>query len=159
MMVVIREANGADARLLVTMIRELAEFEGQLANVEITAEDLLRDGFQEASPFRALIAEHDGHAAGYAFYFFTYSTWAGRCSLFVEDIYVRAEFRRKGVGKGLLKHMAKIALEKSCYGMRWEVLNWNTSAIEFYRSLGVELQRDWFPVLLRGESFERLARH
>lgn len=140
------------------MIRELAEFERQLEQVEITADDLLRDGFQAESPFHALIAESDGHTAGYAVYFYTYSTWVGRQSLFVEDIFVRPEFRRKGIGKALLRHMAAIALKHSCYGMRWEVLTWNTSAIEFYQSLGAELQREWSPVLFMGDGYERLAR-
>lgn len=157
-MIVIRDAARSDAQLLVTMIRELAEFERQLDKVDITPEDLLRDGFQAESRFRALIAECDGHTAGYAFYFFTYSTWVGRPSLFVEDLFVRLEFRKKGIGKALLKHMATIALKQSCYAMRWEVLNWNTSAIEFYRSLGAELQREWFPVIFMGEGFEHFAR-
>jgi ribosomal protein S18 acetylase RimI-like enzyme len=76
----------------------------------------------------------------------------------VEDLFVRPKFRRKGIGKALLKHMANIALEQSCYGMRWEVLHWNTSAIEFYRSVGAELQRDWFPVIFMGDGFEQFAR-
>ena len=157
-MLVIRDATRLDTHLLVTLIRELAQFERQLDNVEITTENLLRDGFQADSRFRALIAEFNGHTAGYAFYFFTYSTWVGRYSLFVEDLFVRPKFRRKGIGKALLKHMANIALEQSCYGMRWEVLHWNTSAIEFYRSLGAELQRDWFPLIFRGHGFEQFAR-
>jgi len=83
---------------------------------------------------------------------------AGRPSLFVEDLFVRAEFRRKGIGKALLKHMAVIAREQNCYGMRWEVLNWNTSAIDFYLSLGAKLQSELFPALLMGDRFEEFAR-
>ncbi len=157
-MLVIREATRTDAQLLVTMIRELAEFERQLEHVDISAEDLLRDGFRTDSRFHALLAEWDGHPAGYAVYFFTYSTWVGRYSLFVEDLFVRAQFRRNGIGKALLKHMATIARRQSCYGMRWEVLNWNTSAIDFYRCLGAELQREWFPVLFMGERLEQFTR-
>jgi GNAT superfamily N-acetyltransferase len=157
-MLVIREATPGDAPVLTAMIRELAEFEHEIEQVDITAEDLLRDGFQAAPCFQALIAEWSGQTAAYALYFFTYSTWAGRPSLFVEDLFVRPDFRRKGIGKALLKHMAVIASEQNCYGMRWEVLNWNTTAIEFYRSLGATLQSEWFSVLFMGDRFEKFAR-
>jgi len=157
-MLVIREATRTDAELLVTMIREFAEFERQLEDVVITADDLLRDALGTDSRVRALVAEWDGHPAGYAIYFFTYSTWVGRHGLFVEDIYVRDQFRGKGIGKALMKRMAAIAETLSCYGMRWEVLDWNTPAIDFYRSLGAELQREWFPVLFSGDRFKQFAR-
>ena len=156
-MLLIRQATAADAPLLTAMIRELAEFEDELEQVDITSEDLLRDGFRSSPCFQALIAEWGGQTAAYALYFFTYSTWAGRRSLFVEDLFVRPEFRRKGIGKALLKHMAVIAREQNCYGMRWEVLHWNTSAIDFYRSLGVKLQSEWFQVLFMGDRFEEFA--
>ena len=157
-MLVIREATSADAQLLVTLIRELAEFERQLEHVVITSDDLVRDAFGTDSRVHALIAEWDGHTAGYAMYFFTYSTWVGRHSLFIEDIFVRDQFRGKGIGKALMNRMAAIADKQSCYGMRWEVLDWNTSAIDFYRSLGAELQQQWFPVLFTGERFKQFAR-
>ena len=116
------------------MIRELAEYEKELDQVDATAEDLLREGFGASPHFEALIGECDGTPVAYAVYFFTFSTWSGRQSLFVEDLFVRAAFRRKGIGKAMLRHMAAIARERKCYGMRWEVLNWNKSAIEFYRA-------------------------
>jgi len=153
----IRVATPADVPLLVEMIRELAEYEEELDQVDATAEDLLREGFGVDPHFEALIAEWRGAPAAYAVYFFTFSTWSGRQSLFVEDLFVRAEFRRKGIGKAMLRHMAAIARERKCYGVRWEVLNWNTPAIEFYRSLGATLQTGWVPVLLDGEAFERFA--
>jgi GNAT superfamily N-acetyltransferase len=158
-MLVIREATAADAPVLATMIRELAEFERQLDQVNITPEDLLRDGFRANPCFHALIAEWDGQIAGYALYFFTYSTWAGRPSLFVEDLLARSDYRRKGIGKALLQRMAVIAREQNCYAMRWEVLNWNTPAIDFYRSLGATLQNAWFPVLFSGDQFEKFSRN
>jgi len=156
-MLAIRNATAADAQLIMTMIRELAEFEREIDQVDATAEDLLREGFGSNPHFHALIAEWDGAPVAYALYFFTFSTWAGRQSLFVEDLFVRAQFRRKGIGKAMLRHMAAIARERKCYGMRWEVLNWNTPAIEFYRSLGATLQTEWFPVLLQGRKFEEFA--
>jgi GNAT superfamily N-acetyltransferase len=152
-----RVATAADAPLLVEMIRELAEYERELDQVDATPEDLLREGFGSNPHFHALIGEWDGTPVAYAVYFFTFSTWSGRQSLFVEDLFVRAEFRRQGIGKAMLRHMAAIARERKCYGMRWEVLNWNTPAIEFYRSLGATLQTEWFPVLLQGRKFEEFA--
>jgi len=156
-MLAIRNATAADAPLIMTMIRELAEFERELDQVDATAEDLLREGFGLNPHFEALIGEWSGAPVAYALYFFTFSTWAGRQSLFVEDLFVRGRFRRNGIGKAMLRHMAAIARERKCYGMRWEVLNWNTPAIEFYRSLGATLQTEWFPVLLQGEAFDGFA--
>jgi GNAT superfamily N-acetyltransferase len=156
-MLTIRDATAADGPLIMAMIRELAEFERELDQVDATTEDLLREGFGAEPHFRALIAEWEGQPVAYAVYFFTFSTWSGRQSLFVEDLFVREQFRRKGIGKSMLRQMASIARERNCYGMRWEVLNWNTPAIEFYRSLGAILQTDWFPVLLHGQKFEELA--
>jgi GNAT superfamily N-acetyltransferase len=156
-MLVIREANGVDAPVIAEMIRELAEFEHELEQVGISSEDLLRDGFQADPLFHALLAEWDGQTAAYALYFFTYSTWAGRPSLFVEDLFVRSQFRRMGIGKALLRHMAVIAGERNCYGLRWEVLNWNTPAIDFYRSLGAKIQSECFPMLLVGNPFKEFA--
>jgi GNAT superfamily N-acetyltransferase len=156
-MLVIREATAADAPLIVTMIRELAEFERELDQVEITPEDIVRDGFGANPHFHALIAEWDGEPAAYALYFFTFSTWTGRRSLFVEDLFVRAQSRNQGIGKALLRRMAVVAREQNCNAMRWEVLHWNTPAIEFYRSLGAIMQTEWFPVLLMGSGFDELA--
>lgn len=156
-MLVIRDAIATDAPVIVEMIRELADFEQQLDHVEITPEDLLRDGFGENQHFHALVAEWNDQPVGYAVYFFTYSTWVGRAYLFVEDVFVRAAFRGKGIGRSLLQRMAAIAHEHRCHGMRWEVLHWNTAAIDFYRSFGADLQKEWFPVLLTGSEFEELA--
>jgi GNAT superfamily N-acetyltransferase len=156
-MLAIREATAADAGLIVDMIRDLAEFERQLDEVEIRPEDLLRDGFGDKPRFYALVAAWNAQPAGYALYYFTYSTWAGRPSLFVEDLFVRAPFRGKGIGRALLERMAGVARSQNCYGMRWEVLHWNTVAIEFYRSLGATLQKEWFPVLFQGSAFEQFS--
>jgi GNAT superfamily N-acetyltransferase len=156
-MLKIRQATVPDAPLIMSMIRELAEFERELDQVDAKADDLIREGFAAEPHFHAFIAEWDIEPAAYAVYFFTFSTWTGRQSLFVEDLFVREKFRRKGIGKAMLRHMAKIARDRDCYGMRWEVLNWNTPAIEFYRSLGANLQTDWFPVLLHGKAFEEFA--
>lgn len=155
-MIRIRPATIEDAPLLMTMIRELAEYERELDLVSNRAEDLARDGFGPQPRFRALIAECSGEPAGYALFFGYYSTWAGR-GLFLEDLFVRQVFRGKGIGKALLAAVARIAVEDGCYGVHWEVLDWNEPAIEFYKGLGAKFREHWRAVMLSGEPLERLA--
>jgi GNAT superfamily N-acetyltransferase len=155
-MLLIRPATVADVTLLRTMIRELAEFERELDMVEIQEEDLARDGFGANPKFRALIAEWDGKAAGYALFFDYYSTWVGR-GLFLEDLFVREQFRRRGIGKALLAAVARIAVEEGRYGVHWEVLDWNEKAIEMYKALGGRFRDQWRPVLLTDEALKHLA--
>jgi GNAT superfamily N-acetyltransferase len=152
----IRSATLHDAALLRTMIRELAEYERQLDLVTIREEDLARDGFGSQPLFRALIAEWEGQPAGYALFFGYYSTWAGR-GLFLEDLFVREAFRGRGIGKGLLAAVARIAVEEQCYGIHWEVLDWNERAIELYEALGAAFRDQWRPVLLTDDALRRLA--
>jgi len=151
-----RPATVHDAPLLLTMIRQLAEFEHELDLVTIREDDLARDGFGESPRFRALIAEWDEQPAGYALFFRYYSTWAGR-GLFLEDLLVREPFRGRGVGRALLAAVARIAVEEHCYGIHWEVLDRNEKAIELYEALGADFRDRWRPVLLSGEALRRLA--
>jgi GNAT superfamily N-acetyltransferase len=152
----IRPATIHDATLLRTMIRELAEFERQLELVTIREEDLARDGFGENPRFRALIAEWEGRPAGYAVFFGYYSTWAGR-GLFLEDLFVREAFRKRGTGTALLAAVARIAVDEHCYGIHWEVLDWNQKAIELYTSMGATFRDQWRPVLLIEDALRRLV--
>jgi len=156
-MLQISPATVQDAALLRTLIRELAEFERELDLVTIREEDLARDGFGDNPRFRALIAEWEGQAAGYAIIFGYYSTWAGP-GLFLEDLFVREAFRGRGIGKALLAAVARIAIDEKCYGIHWEVLDWNKSAIEFYKTLGAKFRDQWRPVLLTGEPLHQLAK-
>ena len=156
-MLCIRPANIRDAALLRTMIRELAEYERELEWVTIREEDLARDGFGENPRFRALIAEWDGQPAGYALFFNYFSTWVGR-GLFLEDLFVREAFRKQGIGTALLAEVAHIAVAEQCYGIHWEVLDWNARAVELYKALGAEFRDQWRRVLLAGESLHLLAR-
>jgi GNAT superfamily N-acetyltransferase len=156
-MLTIRPATVNDAPLLRDLVFELAEYEKERDKVVVTAEDLLRDGFGPHHKFRALVAEWDGQAAGYALFFGYYSTWEGRPGIFLEDLFVRDLFRGKGIGKALLARVAAIAKNEHCYGMRWEVLDWNQPAIDFYKSLGVTFLDRWKSVLLAGTELERLA--
>jgi GNAT superfamily N-acetyltransferase len=155
-MLLIRQAVSDDAALLLAMIRELAEYERQPGEVTIRESDLARDGFGENPRFRALIAEWSGQPAGYAVYFGYYSTWAGR-GLFLEDLFVREAFRRRGIGTALLAAVARVAIAEQCYGIHWSVLDWNQNAIELYKAMGAEFRDWWRPVLLTGDALQRLA--
>jgi len=93
-----------------------------------------------------------------ALFFYNYSTWQGRPGIYLEDLFVRPEFRKNGIGKSLLIHLAKTALAENCYGLRWEVLNWNESAMEFYRSLGSGFRENWKVMQITGEELKQLAR-
>jgi GNAT superfamily N-acetyltransferase len=155
-MLLIRPAIITDVPLLRTLIRELAEFERALDRCVLTEADLARDGFGANPEFRALIAEWDGRPAGYALVFDYYSTWLGR-GLFLEDLFVRETFRGKGIGKALLASVARNAVQETCYGVHWEVLEWNEKAIEFYQSMGATFSDQWRPLLLTDDALRRLA--
>jgi len=152
----IRPATVDDAPLLVTMIRELADFEREPDSVTITDQDLVRDGFGEHPRFRALIAEWDSQVAGYALFWEYYSTWTGR-GMFLEDLFVREAFRGRGIGTSLMAVVARITVDEQRYGIHWEVLDWNKNAIDVYKALGAEFRDQWRPVLLTGEALRRLA--
>lgn len=153
-MLSIRSANPEDAALLATLIRELAEYDRLAEEAIVTEEDVARDGFGPQPKFRALIAEWDGQPAGYAVFFEIYSTFQGRAGLFLDDIYVRPDFRKKGIGKALLTRVAKIAWEEDYFCVRWEVLDWNTPAIEFFQSLGAVFMDEWKSGLLIGDALQ-----
>jgi len=156
-MLSIRPATVADAPLLKTMIHELAEFERLSHEFSLTENDVIRDGFGAAPKFRAVIAEWNGQAAGYAVFFEFYSTFQGRAGLFLEDIFVRPEFRKHGIGKALLAHVASVAWKEHYFCMRWEVLDWNTQAIDFYTKLGAVFLNEWKAVCLIGDALEAVA--
>jgi GNAT superfamily N-acetyltransferase len=153
----IRSATQADVAQILAFVRALAEFERAPGAVTATEEGLLRDGFGPSPFYYCLIAEHDGHPAGFALYFFNYSTWMGRPGIYLEDLFVDPEFRGLGIGKALLRQVAAVAVEKGCRRMQWEVLDWNTPAIEFYRAMGAEFLDEWRNVRLSGEAIGRLA--
>jgi GNAT superfamily N-acetyltransferase len=156
LMLLIRSATIDDVTLLRTLIRELAEFEHELELVTIEEADLARDGFGPNPKYRALVAEWDHQPAGYALFFDYFSTWSGR-GLFLEDLFVREQFRACGIGKALLASVARIVVQESRHGVHWEVLDWNEKAIEFYKALGAEFRDQWRPVLLTDDALRRLA--
>jgi GNAT superfamily N-acetyltransferase len=157
MTLTIRAAVAADVPQILAFIRALAEYERAPDAVIATEEGLLRDGFGSNPYYQCLIAELDGKPAGFALYFFEYSTWLGRPGIYLEDLFVPPELRGRGIGKALLTRVAAIALEKGCLRLKWAVLDWNTPAIDFYRAMGAEFMDEWRTVRLTGEALARLA--
>ena len=156
-MLKIRPATRNDAALILELIRGLAEYERAPDAVTATVGDIIRDGFSGDSRFHCVVSEWDGVPAAFAFYFFHYSTWLGKPGLYLEDLFVKPELRGKGIGKALLVHLAQIALRENCYGMRWQVLDWNQPAIDFYERLGAKVMREWLDVRISGASLRALA--
>jgi len=163
----IRPATPADIPDMLAFIRELADYEHEAASAIATPADLLRDGFPSlgAGParFHALIAEWSEseneapQPAGFALYFYNYSTWRGHAGIYLEDLFVRPAFRGKGIGKALLARVAEIAVAEGCPRFEWAVLDWNRPAIDFYRSLGAEPLSEWTIMRLSGAALANTA--
>ncbi|MGA3292674.1 MAG: GNAT family N-acetyltransferase [Candidatus Acidiferrales bacterium] len=156
-MLSIRPATMHDAVLLKTLVHEMAEYDRLGHEASVTAEDLLRDGFGPVPKFRALIAEWDGQVAGYAVFFEFYSTFQGCTGLFLDDLFVRPPFRKHGIGRALLAHVAGIAAKEKYFCVRWEVLDWNASAINFYRDMGAVFFDEWKSACLIGDALQAVA--
>jgi GNAT superfamily N-acetyltransferase len=156
-MLTIRHATRDDVPQLLGLIRQLAAYERKADRVVTTAADLLRHGFGPQPKFRALLAEWDGEAAGYASTFYFYSTYQGRPAIFIEDLFVRDTFRNRGIGKSLLSAIAKLAVNEGCFGLRWEVLDWNRPAIEWYGKLGATFLDERKAVAFDAEAMRKLA--
>ena len=156
-MLSIRPATIEDVPLLSTLIHELAEYDRLGHEASVTEEDLMRDGFGPRPKFRAVVAEWNGEAAGYALFFEFYSTFQGRAGLFLDDLYVRPQLRKNGIGRALLAHVAGIAWKEKYFCVRWEVLDWNTPAIKFYSDLGAVFLDEWKAVCLIGDPLQAVA--
>jgi len=156
----IRAATPADLATILGLIRGLADYE-KLSGEVIATEELLRrslfpdDGSAPAA--YCVLAEADGTAAGFALYFFNYSTFLARPGLYLEDLFVRPEFRGRGLGKALLLHLAKLANARGCGRMEWSVLDWNQPAIDFYESLGAKRMKEWQICRLTGSTLTQYA--
>lgn len=156
-MLTIRKATPDDIPLILELIRELAHYERAPQEAVATAEDLRRDGFSAEPRFYVEIAEWEGEPAGFALWFFNYSTWQGKPGIYLEDLFVRPPFRQRGIGKALLAYLAKVAVEKDCGRYQWQVLDWNTPAIDFYQSLGARVLQEWLTMRVSGEALRLLA--
>ncbi len=153
----IREANEEDVPLILSLIRELAEYE-KLSDEVVATEDGLRDSlFGERRYAEVLIAEHDGAPAGFALFFHNFSTFLGKPGIYLEDLYVKPAFRGAGIGKKLLVRLASLAVGRGCGRLEWWVLDWNELAIGFYRSVGAEPMDDWTVYRVSGSALEDLA--
>jgi GNAT superfamily N-acetyltransferase len=153
----IRPAEIADVALILELIHDLAAYEREPDAVVATEADLLRDGFGERPLFQCLIAEAEGVPAGFAFFFFNYSTWRGRPGIHLEDLFVKPEFRGRGIGKALLIRVAQVAVANQCARFQWDVLDWNQTAIDFYHSLGANFLSEWRIMRVSGDGLEALA--
>jgi len=153
----IREATAADAGTILDLITELAIYEREPEAVEATEEDIRRDGFGEQPLFHVLIAELDGRPVGFALYFFKWSTWRGRGTLHLEDLFVLPDARGLGLGFGLLRRLAQIALAHECRRFEWEVLDWNHLARDFYHQIGAVHREGWLPYRIEGDALQKLA--
>jgi GNAT superfamily N-acetyltransferase len=153
----IRPATPDDIPQILAFIRELADYEREPASAVATHADLLRDGFTEPKRFHCQIAEYEGAPAGFALYFYNYSTWRGHAGIYLEDLFVRPTFRGKGIGKALLSRVAAIAGAEGCPRFEWAVLNWNTPAIDFYDAIGAVPMSEWTTMRLAGDALARLG--
>jgi GNAT superfamily N-acetyltransferase len=154
--VVIRQAEPADAAVIVRLVHELAAYENLLDRVQLREEDVLRDGFGRAPRFECLLAELDGEAVGLALFFHNYSTFEGRPGIYLEDFYVAERARGRGTGRRLLARLASIALERRCARVELAVLDWNP-ARQFYHRVGFAQVEGWLPYRLDGEALQALA--
>ncbi|HEY9778426.1 MAG TPA: GNAT family N-acetyltransferase [Planktothrix sp.] len=143
MNVSIRPATAGDAQDLHTMIVELARYERAESAVKVTLEDLSSQLSSPNPPFACAIAEVDHEVAGFALYFYAYSTWEGTRTLYLEDLYVRDAFRNAGAGLALMQFLTGVAREQECNRFEWSVLDWNEQAIKFYHKLGAKPLSGW----------------
>ena len=157
MSLTIRSATREDIPLILELIRALAEYEREPHAVKATEADLGRTLFDEGATAYCVLCEQDGAALGFAVYFFNYSTWTGRHGIYLEDLFVRTQARGQGAGLALLRHLARLAVEKDCARFEWSVLDWNTPAIEFYTAAGARPQDEWTVYRLQGQALHDFA--
>lgn len=156
-MVSLRSATSADVSQILAYIQGLAEYE-KLSHACVATEDSLRQSLFGPRPYaEVILAEYNGAAAGFALFFHNYSTFRAAPGIYLEDLYVLPERRGHGVGKALLKQLAKLAVERGCARLEWSVLDWNAPAIEFYKSLGAEPQDEWTIFRVTDDDLSRLA--
>lgn len=153
----IRPSTKKDVPLILQLIHDLAVYEREPDAVKASEADLLRDGFGENPTFQCLMGDIDGHVQGFALYFFTWSTWEGRPTLYLEDLFVRPEARGAGLGFQLFQSLATIAVEKNCARFEWAVLDWNQLARDFYHRLGAQHKQGWLPYRIEGAALTALA--
>ena len=153
----IRPARRDDAPTIANLIRELAVYEKLEDQAKATADELARHLFGGRPSAEVLIAEVEGAPVGFALFFPTFSTFRGQPGLYLEDLFVRPEYRGRGIGKKLMASVAKVAVDRGCGRLEWSVLDWNTPSIEFYRSQGAVPMDEWTVFRLADQALENLA--
>lgn len=153
----LRSATAADVPLILSLIRDLATYEKLLPEVVATEDSLRQTLFDAAPAAHVVISEVDGRPAGFALYFFNYSTFLAKPGLYLEDLFVKPAFRGTGTGKALLLHLAKIANARDCGRMEWAVLDWNEPAKGFYQKIGAVPLNDWRVMRLTGPALAQYA--
>lgn len=152
----IRQAVREDVPLILAFIKELAEYENLYDQVTAT-EKILTEWIFEKQKAEVLIGELDGHPVGYALFFFNFSTFLGRAGIYIEDIFIRPAYRKKGYGKTFFKHIAGLCNDRGCGRLEWACLDWNKPSIDFYLSLGAQPMDDWTIYRLTGDEIRKLA--
>ena len=153
----IRPATPDDVPLITSMVRELAEYEKLADQAVATEADFARELFGPSPKAHALIVEHEGQPAGFALYFYNFSTFLAKPGIYLEDVYIQPQHRGHGYGKAMLLHLARLAHQQGCGRFEWSVLDWNQPSIDFYKSLGAVPMDGWTIFRLTGEALETLA--
>ena len=153
----IRFATKQDAGLVLAFIKDIAEYE-KMSNQVVADEELIREWIFERKKAEVIFAMEDGKEVGFALFFHNFSTFVGRAGLYLEDIFVKKEYRGRGHGKALMKELARIALERNCGRMEWVCLDWNKPSIDFYLSIGAQPMSEWTIYRLTGEHIQNLAK-
>ena len=153
--IIIRPGVKNDVPFVLGLIKELAEFEKEPQSVEVSEEQLINDGFGPIPAYNLLVAEYQQKIVGLSLFYFRYSTWKGK-GLYLEDLIVTESFRGQGIGKKLILETAKFAKDNQCTGLYWQVLDWNTPAIDFYRDLGAIFDGEWVNCKLDQQTLSKI---
>ena len=153
----IRPARKDEASIILQLIKDLAEYEKAPDEVKAGEKEIIETIFADNPKVFCDLVEVDGDIAGMAIWFLNYSTWQGKHGIYLEDLYVKPEYRGRGYGKALLQHLASICIERGYGRFQWWVLDWNSPAIEFYRSLGAEAMSEWTVFRVSGGPLRRLG--
>ena len=151
-----RSANRGDTALILQFIKELADYE-KMADEVVANEDLLEEWIFDKQKAEVIFAVADGKEVWFALFFHNFSTFLGRAGIYLEDLYVKQEYRGRGYGKSILKKLAAIAVDRGCGRLEWWCLDWNKPSIDFYLSLGAEPMSDWIVYRIAGDTLSSLA--
>ncbi len=151
-----RKATEKDTTQILSLIKELAEYEN-LSHEVVATEDILKEWLFEKEKAEVILAVAEEEVVGFALYFHNFSTFLGRAGIYLEDLYVKEEYRGYGYGKALLKELARITVERGCGRLEWACLDWNQPSIDFYRSMGAVPMVDWTVYRVTGDTLRNLA--